>query len=54
MTQRLRCCNVKPHRGLLVAGNVVRLASAVGMALFPVLYSHLMMMSFICSCRNKI
>jgi len=41
----LFCCfwqATKQHRGLLVAGNVVRLASAVGMALFPVLYSHLL------------
>jgi hypothetical protein len=41
----LFCCfwlATKNHRGLLVCGGLVQLASAVGMVLFPVLYSHLL------------
>jgi hypothetical protein len=41
----LFCCfwqATKKHRGLLVGGGMVQLASAAGMVIFPVLYSHLL------------
>jgi hypothetical protein len=41
----LFCCfwlATKNHRGLLVGGGLVQLASDAGMVLFPVLYSHLL------------
>lgn len=41
----LFCCfwlATRNHRGLLIGGGLVQLASAVGMVLFPVLYSHLL------------
>jgi hypothetical protein len=41
----LFCCfwlAMNKHRGLLVGGGLVQLASVAGMVLFPVLYSHLL------------